>query len=155
MAKRVKKASSSPAPGSSSDQALKRRNSSAVQPAAKRSKTESEGPASDDPMRKYCVSKLQEIIAPMFLEHREGQRKDEVGSGKQDEAEGAKANAEADVESEKETEPGAGPEELSELEKTSINQKVSAFVAELEHCMMKTYAEPDKSGRSSAGPKYK
>lgn len=46
-------------------------------------------------------------------------------------------------------------EDLTEEEKERINEKVSQFVAELEHCMMDMYAEPDKAGKPSAGGKYK
>lgn len=46
-------------------------------------------------------------------------------------------------------------EDLTNEEKERIDQNVSHFVAELERCMMETYAEPDKTGKPSAGGKYK
>lgn len=139
-AKRVKKnaASKSPAPESSAT-ATKRRGSSTQQHASKRSRT-SEAPesANDDPVRKYCISKLEEIIKPMFIEY-PGAPEGGAEEGKEDGEEKSPKKAEG----------------LTDEEKENINQRVSQFVAELERCMMDTYAEPDKTGKPSAGGKYK
>lgn len=43
----------------------------------------------------------------------------------------------------------------AEMDKSELEQKVKSFVTELERCMMETYAEPDKTGKPSAGGKYK
>lgn len=71
-----------------------------------------------------------------------------------------------DVENENQTEPKVKAEgssdatdettpSKSEEEMGATDQKIRAFVNELERCMMEIYAEPDKSGRPSAGGKYK
>lgn len=45
--------------------------------------------------------------------------------------------------------------DLTEEETKEMEQNASAFVTQLEACMMDEYAEPDKSGRPHAGGKYK
>ncbi|EJD07690.1 uncharacterized protein FOMMEDRAFT_101080 [Fomitiporia mediterranea MF3/22] len=136
--KRLKKASASPAPESSS--ALKRRGSTAQQPAAKRSKT-AESPH-DDAIRKYCLTKLDEIIRPMFEEYRT-----------QVDPQGEKVEEQVKTEENKDEEPSTS--DSIDKVKDDIDQKVKAFVYELERCMMETYAEPDKTGKPSAGRNYK
>ncbi|KAI5118689.1 hypothetical protein M0805_003625 [Coniferiporia weirii] len=133
--KRIKKTSPSPAQGSSFAQ--KRRGSSAQQPAAKRSKTVES--AQDDALRRYCLSKLEEIIRPMFEEY----------PAEQEETKG-KEKGEATAETK-----DSSTTELDDEEKNVVDQKIKSFAAELEQCMMETYAEPDKSGKLSAAGKYK
>ena len=86
-------------------------------------------------MRKYCLTKLEEVIKPMFLEH--------IAS-KEPEGQSVKVEGE-DV-------PSSA---LTDEDKALAEQKAIEFVADLEHCMMDMYAEPDKHGKPSAGPKYK
>ncbi|OCB87803.1 hypothetical protein A7U60_g5126 [Sanghuangporus baumii] len=132
--KRLKKVSASPAPESS----LKRRSSSAQHPAPKRSKTAE--PSHDDAIRKYCLSKLEEIIRPMFEEYREEQSRSQTeGQVKEEGGDDARESTISSVED----------------DKNELVQKVKSFVNELERCMMDTYAEPDKTGKPSAGGKYK
>lgn len=139
-AKRVKKnaASKSPAPEPSASMS-KRRGSSTQQQSSKRSRTiERLEPANDDPVRKYCISKLEEIIKPMFIEY-PGVPEESAEEKKEDGEEKSPKKS----------------EDLTDEEKERIDQNVSHFVAELERCMMETYAEPDKTGKPSAGGKYK
>ncbi|KAL5531359.1 hypothetical protein ACEPAG_4236 [Sanghuangporus baumii] len=132
--KRLKKVLASPAPESS----LKRRSSSAQQSAPKRSKT-ADSPH-DDAIRKYCLSKLEEIIRPMFDEYREVQSRSQTeGQIKEEGGDDAKESIISSVED----------------DRNELVQKVKSFVNELERCMMDTYAEPDKTGKPSAGGKYK
>ncbi|KAH8108343.1 hypothetical protein DFH11DRAFT_1691587 [Phellopilus nigrolimitatus] len=134
--KRIKKASSSPQPGMGG---LKRRSSSAQQPATKRSKTSEDTYAQNDAIRRYCLAKLEEIIQPMFEEYRnqqttlEGQKIGEGGEENQVDASNKSTGS----------------------EKQSTDASASAFVSKLEQCMMDIYAEPDKSGKPSAAGKYK
>ena len=58
-------------------------------------------------------------------------------------------------EPQKDVAEGTERTELSDAERTEIESKASSFVADLEHCMMDSYAEPDKAGKPSAGAKYK
>ncbi|KAL5492519.1 BYE1 [Sanghuangporus weigelae] len=132
--KRLKKVSASPAQETS----LKRRSSFAQQSAPKRSKT-ADSPH-DDAIRKYCLSKLEEIIRPMFEEYRETQSRSQTeGQVKEEGGDDAKESIISSVED----------------DKNELVQKVKSFVNELEQCMMDTYAEPDKIGKPSAGGKYK
>ena len=78
----------------------------------------------------------------MFEEYREAQTTSQ--SENQNKGEGGGESKEPAV-----------PPPLPEEEKSALEQKVKSFVNELEHCMMETYAEPDKTGKPSAGGKYK
>lgn len=119
---------------------MKRRGSSAQQPTAKRSKTSES--AQDDPIRRYCLTKLEEIVRPMFEEHQDVKNENQIET--QVKAEGSGGDAKEAVA------PSTSEEEMS-----AIDQKIKAFVNELERCMMEIYAEPDKSWRPSAAGKYK
>jgi hypothetical protein len=57
------------------------------------------------------------------------------------------------------TETGDRPElkegELSDEDKTRLEEEAKVFTAELEQCIFDIYSEPDKHGKPSVGPKYK
>ncbi|TDL23603.1 hypothetical protein BD410DRAFT_786842 [Rickenella mellea] len=133
-ARRQAKASISPGPSSSN---LKRRGSTTQPPPPKKPKSSDKTTASDDPMRKYCLGKLDEVIRAIFLEYPVVKRSD-AGDGGEDNEHHM-------------TEPST----LTDDEKQEVEHKASAFVAELEECLFNTYSEPDKLGRQSAGGKYK
>lgn len=130
------KKSSMPPPVETSTM-LKRRSSSATQSSSKKLKTRDSESGRDDPLRKYCLTKLEEIIKPMFLESFEFEAREMSESGVNDENK------------------DAVPSELTEEQQQIIDQKASSFVTELERCMMDVYAEPDKQGATHAGGKYK
>lgn len=94
-------------------------------------------------MRKYCLSKLNEIIRPMFIEYRVAEKR------------AFASTSSAGVKNENENEAAKPNFELTEVEMKEAEQNMSAFVSQLEACMMDEYAEPDKTGRPSAGGKYK
>ena len=141
---------------------LKRRGSSAQHlSVSKRAKT-AEG-TQDDAIRKYCLSKLEEFIRPMFKEYRikeePSMADDKVMGDTVDEKDPEGQPPERELEEPMARDPENSPEQIrtdkEEEEEAKLEQKVKEFVTELEKCMMETYAEPDKSGRPSAGPKYK
>ncbi|KAG8877588.1 hypothetical protein FRB98_006623 [Tulasnella sp. 332] len=89
--------------------------------------------AADDPVRKYCLGKLRDIVTPIFL----ARQKDAV-------------DAETTTEVTSEPEP-----QDDESQKTEAGKKAAIFTQELEQCVFEIFAEPDKKGRKTAGPKYK
>ncbi|KAI9431373.1 hypothetical protein H4582DRAFT_1858968 [Lactarius indigo] len=98
--------------------------------------------AVEDAARKYCLGKLSEMFAGIFLRYPYVQQKSE---GREDEGEGEV--------------PGEfvqrKAEELSDEEKTQAKERAAAYAAEVEHAVFETYAEPDKYGKLGAGTKYK
>ena len=97
--------------------------------------------ATEDAARKYCLGKFSEMFAGIFMHyphvHPEGDANEE----------GAESNKATTVERK--------PEELTEEEKTQLQERASAFAAEVEQAVFETYAEPDKYGKPGAGIKYK
>lgn len=85
------------------------------------------GSAQDDALRKFCLTKLEEILTKIFEEYEKEQPK--AGEG--------------DTAAE------------SIPEKPAPAERAKAFAAELEHCMMDKYGEPDKTGKMIAHNKYK
>ena len=116
----------SPATGSN----LKRKGSVTQPPVPKRRKSSDDTPA-EDVARKYCLGKLHELFCSIFLRY-----------------------PHAPV-----TETGDRPElkegELSDEDKTRLEEEAKVFTAELEQCIFDIYSEPDKHGKPSVGPKYK
>jgi hypothetical protein len=155
----MKKATSnSPAPESHAA-SLKRRASTATQnppPESKRAKTEDDG--KDDPVRKYCLSKLEEVLKAIFLE---SLAKDSVPAMHVIKEEGVAGDSVTDIkdtpgEASPSVEPPK-PEETNDVEdrRKELVEKASTFTTELERCMFDAYAEPDKHGRPHASGKYK
>ncbi|KAH9032799.1 transcription factor S-II, central domain-containing protein [Lactarius pseudohatsudake] len=91
--------------------------------------------AVEDAARKYCLGKLSEMFAGIFLRYPYVQQKSEVREGE-----------------------GEVPKEMeraSDEEKTQAKERAAAYAAEVEHAVFETYAEPDKYGKLGAGTKYK
>ncbi|KZT20099.1 hypothetical protein NEOLEDRAFT_1141182 [Neolentinus lepideus HHB14362 ss-1] len=123
----------SPSPYPSSH--LKRKGSSAVQsPAPKRKRSESSGSV-EDPARKYCLGKFEELFVPIFTRfpHLSSDLEGDISGGV----------AEMSL-----REPTAE-------EKALLESRAKQFAAELEHCIFDTYAEPGQHGKQVAGAKYK
>ncbi|KAH9009046.1 hypothetical protein EDB84DRAFT_1584264 [Lactarius hengduanensis] len=98
--------------------------------------------AVEDAARKYCLGKLSEMFAGIFLRYPYVQQKSEVREG------------EGEVPKEMElVEHKTG--EQSDEEKTQAKERAAAYAAEVEHAVFETYAEPDKYGKLGAGTKYK
>ncbi|KAJ7577052.1 hypothetical protein C8J56DRAFT_972207 [Mycena floridula] len=119
----TKKSSASPAPG------LKRKSTSTNSFGTKRRRPSE---AAEDPARKYCLGKLEEVFRDIFnrYPHVKGdENPDELVEKK--------------------------PEELTEEQKSHVLDAAKQFAAELEQCVYETYSEPDKQGRACAGGKYK
>lgn len=125
----VRATSGSPTPNN----LAKRRQSSASQPPPKRTKTES----GEDPTRKYCLTKLQEVFCKIFLRYPflRGETQNEgLGSG---------------------LEPDKQPEELTDEDREKLEAAAKRVAADLEQCIYELYSEPDKSGKRIAAGKYK
>lgn len=140
----------SPAPAQSTSSKLKRRQSIAEgNPPAKKSR-QSEGP-NDDPTRKYCLGKLQEIFSNIFLTFPyfplEGSVNigDEVGNGPE-------PNAPRLVFHKGFTKTAV---ELTEEEKAQLEEKASMYATQVEAAVFEAHAESDKAGNPSASGKYK
>lgn len=140
----------SPAPGQPTPSRLKRRQSvTEGNPPAKKSKP-SEGP-NDDPTRKYCLGKLQEIFSNIFVTFPyfppEGPVKIE------DEGDnGPEPNAPRLVLDKGFTKTIA---ELTEEEKVQLEERASAYATRVEAAVFEAHAELDKAGNPSASGKYK
>ena len=139
----------SPAPGQSTSSNLKRRQSVAEgNPPAKKSK--SSGGPDDDPTRKYCLGKLQEIFSHIFLTFPyfppEGSIKIEDGDH------GSESNAPRLVTSKGFAKITA---ELTEEEKAQLEEKANIYATEVEAAVFEAHSEPDKAGSLSASGKYK
>jgi len=116
---------SPPPPGSSSH--LKRKSQSIHPPPSKRKKSEPSGSAEDDPARKYCLGKYQEMMTAIFLKYPH-------------DASGQEIEDKVDISAE---------------EKTRLQEEAKKFAADLEQCVYEIYAERDKDGNLTASGKYK
>lgn len=110
---------------------LKRKATSATQPPVPKRRRSSDAAAEDDPARKYCLGKLHQLFCSIFLKY---------------------PHAAA-------TEDGSKVElkegELSDEDKTRLEEEAKAFASEVEQCVFDMYCEPDKHNKLSVGPKYK
>ncbi|RDB20911.1 Transcription factor bye1 [Hypsizygus marmoreus] len=133
-----KKTSGSPAP---SHGALKRKSHhTSHSPPAKKKK--SDVPSStDDPARKYCLGKLEELFRDIFL------RYPHVRVEPQSDDDHNKAPEKSIVQK--------SLDELTEDEKTALVDESKQFADELEKCVFEIYSERDKHGHPSAGSNYK
>lgn len=105
-----------------------KRKSTGNVPAAKRKKTEA-SEATDDPTRKYCLGKLEEVFRDIFIRYPHVREGEELMEKKR--------------------------EELSEAEMAKLFEDANQFATDLEHCVYETYSEHDKQGKVSAGGNYK
>ncbi|KAF7985144.1 hypothetical protein HWV62_7704 [Athelia sp. TMB] len=114
---------------------LKRKPATTAQAPSKRQKS-SAFAAVDDPTRRYCLQKLQEIFSDIFLRY--GYQIEEAGD---------------EVPSGHSVEKMAG--DLAPEDKGRMEDQAKAFTAELEQSLFDLYAEHDAKGKASAGSKYK
>lgn len=119
----IEKRSSSP------QSKLKRKHQAALSTQPMKRKKPSESGSSEDPTRKYCLGKLQEVFDQIFLKY-------PLVSGAGD----------SRVEK--------NPEELTEEERAQLKIDGDKFAVELEQCVFDIYSEKQQ-GRLSAGGKYK
>ncbi|KAF9466087.1 hypothetical protein BDZ94DRAFT_1213427 [Collybia nuda] len=129
------KISASPAPS----HRIKRKNDhSSHTPPTKRLKPSNIDPI-DDPTRKYCLGKLEELFRDIFLKypHVRTQNGDDVNQARE------KGIVEKPL------------DDLTEEEKTILLDESKEFAVELEKCVFDIYSEPDKHGNPSAGSNYK
>ena len=118
-------------------------------PPVKKSKL-SGGP-DDDPTRKYCLGKLQEIFSNIFLTF--PYFPPEVSVKIDDEGEnGSEPNTPRLV-------PGGGftktTAELTEEERAQLEEKASMYATQVEVAVFEAHGEVDKAGNLSASGKYK
>lgn len=98
--------------------------------------------AANDPVRKYCLGKFEEMFKEIYLKYPYIRLKEEQES----------------VFNEDETENKIIQKELAHLsdeEKEALLQDSKQFACELEICVFELHAEPDKYGSPHAGGKYK
>lgn len=128
--RRATKVSTSPGP--SKPNHLKRKNTAQPPPSSKRQKSSD---PTEDPARKYCLGKLEEVFRDIFLRYPHVPVDDDVSGG-------------ARIVEKK-------PEDLTEDEKAKVEDAARRFATDLEQCVYEAYSEPDKHGRPSAAGKYK
>ncbi|KAL0065796.1 Transcription factor bye1 [Marasmius tenuissimus] len=132
------KPAGSSSPGPSGKGKRKISTSTAQPPPPKKAKTTTTSlDPVDDPTRKYCLGKLEELFRDIFL------RYPHLGVSGNGEGDGDESVAEKK------------PEELTEEEKATVLASAKKFADDLEACVYEIYCEPDKSGHPSAGGKYK
>jgi hypothetical protein len=140
----------SPGPGQPSSSKLKRKQSTGEgNPPAKKSKT-SGGP-NDDPTRKYCLGKLQEIFSNIFLTFPYFPPESFVkieGEG----VDGSGPNATRSIPASGFTKTVA---ELTEEDKSQLEERAKAYATQVEAAVFEAHAEFDKAGIQSAAGKYK
>lgn len=95
----------------------------------------------NDPARKYCLGKLEELFRDVFL------RYSHVRVTTTDE--------DMDVNDSKTKIILKKAEELSEEEMEALMNEAKQFARDLENCVFEIYSEPDKQGDIHAGGKYK
>ena len=113
----------------------KRKAANAKSPPPKRAKLAEDAPLSqNDPVRKYCLGKLKEVIQAIFVEFAT------IGIQSKDD------NAEA---------PSNLNKSMPDEDKQVAVDKATEYVSDLEANLFEKYSEPDKNGKASAGGKYK
>lgn len=108
-----------------------------MNPASKRKKA-AEVEAADDPIRKYCLGKLEELFRDIFLRYPHVRVKIEEGGQGQ-----------------KSVIIPKQLEELSDEDKDVLIEESKQFAEGLERCVFEIYSEPDRNGNSQAGGNYK
>jgi hypothetical protein len=126
-------------------------------PATKRKRSDTTTGGDEDPVRKYCLGKLEEVFKDVFTSYSYVRIKPDESGGE--------VKVEGGQEEEKEKETGQEQdqarivmkkyEEMTDEEKETLVADSKQFAAGLEQCVFDIYAEPDKSGVPHAGAKYK
>lgn len=159
-----RKATASPSPGapskrttaSASAQAtpnghLKRKASTTTAPTTKappsKRKRKTSEDATDNPTRKYCLKKLEEIFVEVYLRYPHVRVPNDEGDQSNTNEEESKGNGVKLI--------PKNPEELTEEEKEAVINDAKAFTTEFEGYLYEAMNEPDKTGQPSAGTKYK
>ena len=99
-------------------------------------------------MRKYCLTKLEELFKDVFLRYPHVRVS----------ASGSDEPPPTGVESSEEQDRkivAKKLEELSDEEKDALIKESQQFSQDLENCVFEIYSEPDKSGNPHASGKYK
>lgn len=118
--------------------ALKRKQSDAGQrsgPKKKRGRR-SPAPTVDDPARKFCAGKLEELFIKIFLRYPHV-----LSSTEEDEEEQVAEEKQADS--------------LSDEDKAKVEHSAKGYAARVEAAMFEMYSEPDKHLKPSVAGKYK
>ena len=116
----------------------KRKKSASSQPLPPPKRPRSESTSAEDPTRKYCLTKLQELFCQIFLRY---------PFLEQDATDNAMPSAPL--------QPQKKPEELTDEDKGLLKAKAAQFGLDLEQCMYELYAEPGEAGKRAVGGKYK
>ncbi|KIK61776.1 hypothetical protein GYMLUDRAFT_42820 [Collybiopsis luxurians FD-317 M1] len=93
----------------------------------------------DDPTRKYCLGKLEDVFRDIFL------RYPHVRSKSEDDDDDAVLPQVEEKQA----------EDLTEEEKKAVLEDSKQFADDLEKCVFEIYSEPDKHGKPAAAAKYK
>lgn len=135
-----RKSSGSPGPSN-----LKRKSkvTAAHPPPSKRKKSEST--PTDDPTRKYCLGKLEEVFCQIFIRYPHIKDDDDKIDDNAMEGDGNGEGMTVEKKS----------EDLTDEEKAKLEDKAKKFAIELEQCVYDIYSDHDKQGKATAGPKYK
>lgn len=135
------KVSASPGPSRHSFN-HKRKTTNASQPPPSKRKKVSETDPADDPARKYCLGKLEEVFRDIFLRYPHVRVVDPPeGEGEGEGKEIRMVNKPL--------------EEMSDEEKSKLEDEARQFATDLEQCVYDIYSELDKQGNPSAAGKYK
>lgn len=119
-------------------------------PAPKRKRSADSGnSATDDPARKYCLGKLEELFKDVFL------RYPNARANVKRESEENKMNVDEDQKEIKPDPVDTQEAKLGEEQKQALTDAANQFAKELESCVFEIYSEPDKNGNPHAGGKYK
>jgi len=94
----------------------------------------------DDPVRKYCLTKLEDVFKEVYLRYPYVRLKEEDDDG---EGQSGVKIIKKEL------------TDMSEEEKEAVVEDSRQFARELEACVYETYAEPDKNGNPHAAAKYK
>lgn len=137
VASKARSTSNVPLSPGPTHQAQRKRKASDVNPASKRKKA-AEVEAADDPIRKYCLGKLEELFRDIFLRYPHVRVKiEEGGQGQKSVIIPKKL------------------EELSDEDKDLLIEESKQFAEGLERCVYEIYSEPDRNGNPQAGGNYK
>ena len=132
---RIRKQSTPPA-----SSGLKRKGHTSQTPPPKRVKSETSN-AADDPTRKYCLGKLEELFRDVFFRYPHVRVESSDGDGLDQPSETALVQKPLDS--------------LTQDEKDAVLNESKRFAMELEKSIFEIYSELDKEGHPSAGSKYK
>jgi hypothetical protein len=120
-------------PAAASGSLKRKSHTASQQPPPKRQKSLASG-ASGDPTRSYCLKKFQEVFSAIFLKY---------------------PNVGSDGTAEEQPASPKRFEELTDNEKSKVEEDANKFATDLEQCVYDIYSEPDAKGKQHAGSKYK